>query len=65
MGESPVIIDSEPDCSSFFFKILICLFGCSGSSLLCRISLVAVSEGYSLVMMHGLLIAVASLVHLL
>ena len=36
-------------------------FGCAESSLLCRFSLVE-SWGYSLVAVHGLLIAVASLV---
>ena len=32
----------------FFFKIYVFIFGCSGSSLLGRLSLVAVSRGYSL-----------------
>ena len=41
----------------FFFP-----FGCSGSSLLIRLSLVVSSRGYSLVAVHGLLIAVAPLV---
>ena len=40
----------------FFFS-----FGCAGSSLLLRLSLDAVSEGYSLVAVHGPLIAVVSL----
>ena len=38
------------------------IFGCAGSSLLTGFSLVATSGGYSLVAMHGLLIAVASLI---
>ena len=38
------------------------VFGWAGSLRLCRLSLVAVSGGYSLVVVHGLLIAVASLV---
>ena len=38
------------------------IFGCAGSSLLCRLSLVAVNRGCSLVLVHWLLIAVASLV---
>jgi len=46
--------------SSFFKKII---FGCSGFFVAaCRLSLVTASGGYSLVAMHGLLIAVASLV---
>ena len=38
------------------------MFGCAGSSLLCGLSLVAASRAYSVVAVHGLLIAVASLV---
>ena len=38
------------------------IFGCTGSSLLCGLSLAAVSRGCSLVAVHGLPIAVASLV---
>ena len=37
-------------------------FGCAGSSLLCGLSLVAASRGYSLVAVWGLLVAVVSLV---
>ena len=46
---------------AFFFFLM---FGCAGSSLLHAraFSLVAVSRGYSVVVVHGLLIAVASLV---
>ena len=36
--------------------------GCAGSSLLCRLSLVVASEGYSPVALCGLIIVVASLV---
>ena len=36
------------------------IFGYAGSSLLCELSLVVASGGYSLVAMRGLLIAVAS-----
>ena len=36
------------------------LFGFTGSSLLCELSLVAASRDYSLVAVHGLLTAVAS-----
>jgi len=38
------------------------IFGCAGSLLLCRLSLVAGSGGYSLVEVRGLCTAVASLV---
>ena len=38
------------------------IFGCAWSSLLHRLSLVAMKEGYSLVAVHGLLTAGASLV---
>ena len=38
------------------------IFGCAGSSLLDSFSLVADSGGYSVVMVHRLLIMVASLV---
>ena len=46
------------------FIYLLFISGCAGSSLLCSeaISLVTVTGGYSLVVVHGLLIAVASLV---
>ena len=40
----------------------ISVYGCVGSLLLCRLSLAAESRGYSLVAMHRLLVAVASLV---
>ena len=43
------------------FKIILFIFGCAGSLLLCRLFLV-VSVGYSLVAACGLLVAVASLV---
>ena len=47
----------------FFSALLIFIFDCTGSSLLyVDFSLVAESGGYSLVAVHGLLIAVASLV---
>ena len=42
--------------------ILPFLSGCAGSSLLLRLSLVAVSGVYSLFVVHGLLIVVVSLV---
>ena len=45
-----------------FFVNYLLIFGCAGSSLLTGFSLVATSGGYSLVAMHGLLIAVASLI---
>ena len=38
------------------------LYGCAGSSLLCVLSLVAASRGYSLAAMRRLFVAVASLV---
>ena len=38
------------------------IFGCAGSLLLSRFSLVVASRGYSLVVEHRLLIVVASLV---
>ena len=46
----------------FLKLIYLFTFGCAGSSLLCGLSLVVESEGYSLVAVRGLLIAVASLV---
>ena len=54
----------EGEGSSFFKNNFIYLFtcGCAGSLLLRRLSLVAGSGGHSLVEVHGLLIAVASLV---
>ena len=48
-------------CHSFLKKYYLFVFGCSGSLLLLRLSLV-VSRGYFLVVVCGLLIAVASLV---
>ena len=38
------------------------IFGCAGSSLLCALSLVAVSGSYALGVVHGLLLVVVSLV---
>ena len=38
-----------------FVKVLCFIFGCAGFSLLCRGFLVAVSSGYSLVALRGLL----------
>ena len=38
------------------------VFGCTGSVLLCGLSLVVASRGYSLDVVHGLLTAVAPLV---
>ena len=38
------------------------LYGCAGSSLLCGLSLVAASRGYSLAAVRRLFVAVASLV---
>ena len=41
-------IDVNPDFFFFFFLIIsFFIFGCTGSLLLCRISLVAASRGYS------------------
>jgi len=46
-----------------FKKILfLFVFGCAGSLLLCRLSLVMASWGYPLVEVHRLLTVVASLV---
>ena len=44
------------------FIYLLIIFGCAGSSLLLRLSLVEASGGYSLLMVCGLLVALASLV---
>ena len=51
-------------CLSFFFFLMFYLFiyGCAGSSLLLKLSLVVVSGAYSLVVAHRFLIAVTSLV---
>ena len=38
------------------------ILGCTRSSLLCGLTLVAVSGGYSLVAVHGFLIEVVSLI---
>ena len=46
----------------FFKKKNLIFDGCAGSSLLCRLSLVETSGCYSLAVVRGLLIAVASLV---
>ena len=48
--------------SLFFIYIILFIFDCTGSLLLCRLSLVAVHWGHSLVEVLGLLIAVAFLV---
>ena len=45
---------------NFIFYLFI--FGCAGSSLLLGFSLVGVTGGYSPVVLHGLFIAVASLI---
>ena len=46
-----------------FIFIYLFIFGCAGSSFaVCRLSLVAASRGYSLVVVCGLLIVVASVV---
>ena len=42
--------------------IYLFMFGCAGSLLLCRLSLVVVSRGYSAVVEYALVIALASLV---
>ena len=40
---------------------LFIIFGCTGSLLLCRLSLAAASEGHSLVVVHRLLTVAASI----
>ena len=45
-----------------FFLIFFFFFGCTGSLLLCRLSLVVASRGYSPVAVCRLLIAAASLI---
>ena len=45
-----------------YIKICLFVYDCAGSSLLCRLSLAAASRGYCLAVVHGLLIAIASLV---
>ena len=42
----------------FYFKNYLFNFGCFGSSLLSKLSLVVVSRGYSLLAVHGLHIVV-------
>ena len=54
-GPTTLILPNSFSFSSF-------IFGYVGSLLLCRLSLVAVSGGYSLAAVSGFLIAVASLV---
>ena len=46
----------------FFKEIILFIFGCAGSLLLCGLFLVAASGGYSLVAMNRPLIVVSSLV---
>ena len=48
--------------SSERLPLLLCIFGCAGSPLLCGLPLVAASGGRSLVVVHGLLLAVVSLI---
>ena len=53
------------DTASFFFFFLtfyLFIYGCAGSSLLLKLSLVVVSGAYFLVVAHRFLIAVTSLV---
>ena len=45
-----------------YISFYLFIYGCAGFLLLCRLSLVAASRGYSLVAVRGLLIAVASLI---
>ena len=45
-----------------FFKIILFIFGCAGSSSLHGLSVVAVSRAYNSVVVFGLLTVVASLV---
>ena len=45
----------------FFIRLYLFIFGHTGSSLLCGLSLVVEGGDYSLVAVHGLLIGVASL----
>ena len=46
----------------FFLTFYLFIYGCAGSSLLLKLSLVVVSGAYSLVVAHRFLIAVTSLV---
>ena len=61
----PLVNNSKKIHTIFLFYIYIYKFffsfGCAGSSLLLLLSLDAVSGGYPIVAVHGLLIAVASL----
>ena len=57
MSLSPSQLNSLFSLFKFFF-----LSVCAGSLLLCKLSLVVASEGYSLVAGCGLLVMVASLV---
>ena len=43
-----------------FYIIYLFISGCAGSSLLCGLSLVMTSGGYSIVAVHGVSLAVAS-----
>ena len=47
--------------NDYFLFFYFLTFGCTGSSLLHRLSPAAMNEGYSLVAVHGLSIVVASL----
>ena len=61
----PLYMVSLPIVSSSLFKnnfTYLFIFGCAGSSLLCWLSLVAASGGHSLVVVCGLLSAVAFIV---
>ena len=56
-----------PDCSQtlffFIFTVLFIYFWlCSVFIVVCGLSLIAASEGYSLIAVHGLLTAISSLV---
>ena len=48
-------------CLFFLKKIILFIFGCAGSLLLCRLPLVLGTRGYSLAVAYRLLIVVASL----
>ena len=47
---------------TYILTVTLVIFGCAGSSLLCGLSLVVVSGGYSLAAVQRLLIEVTSLV---
>ena len=53
--------DVVPGSGALGTGILISSLGCAGSALPCRLSLVAASQGYPPVVLHGLLIAGPSL----